>query len=113
MTLLRAIVRPDKVEAVHEALARIGVSGMTIAEVRGDAIHRPASSPEGELEVKTAIDVIVSRSLVPVVIRAIIGAAQTGEPGDGRILEVPLSNTYSIRTGTRDDPRRPTLRLSD
>jgi nitrogen regulatory protein PII len=106
MTLLRAIVRPDKVDAVHAALDRIGVSGMTVAEISSGAND---VTPEPRI----AVDVIVARHLVPVVVRAIMGAAQTGEAGDGRILEIPLSNSYSIRTGKRDDPRLATLRFSD
>jgi nitrogen regulatory protein PII len=118
MTLLRAIVRPDKVDAVHAALKRIGVSGMTVAEIHGDRAQevQPAmlSGKNGPPpETRIAVDVIVARHLVPVVVRAIMGAAQTGESGDGRILEIPLSNSYSIRTGKRDDPRLSTIGFSD
>src|SRR5262245_43005049 len=107
MTLLKAIVRPDKVDAVRMALEGIGVPGMTVGEVRGHgrqkghaAVYR-GKEYNVTLLPKMSIDVVVPDQIVPVVIRAMTEAARTGEIGDGRIFEIPVKNSYSIRTGER------------
>ena len=107
MTLLKAIVRPDKVDPVKDALERVGVAGLTVSEVRGHgkqkghaAVYR-GKEYNVTLLPKMAIDVVVPDQIVPVVIRAITEAARTGEIGDGRIFEIPVTNSYSIRTGER------------
>jgi nitrogen regulatory protein P-II 2 len=108
MTMLKAIVRPDKVDAVQNALDAAGIGGMTVTEVRGhgkqkghSAVYR-GKEYEITLLPKIAIDVVVPEEMAPAVINAIIGAARTGEIGDGRIFEMPVSRTYSIRTGELD-----------
>jgi len=104
MTLLKAIVRPTKVDAVRKALDEIGVGGMTVSEVAGrgkeKALMLQSRGTKYEaLRPKVSIDVVVADGLVSDVKRAIIQAARTGEIGDGRIFEIPLANSYSIRTG--------------
>ena len=104
MTLLKAIVRPTKVDAVRKALDEIGVGGMTVSEVAGrgkkKALMLQSRGTKYEaLRPKVSIDVVVADGLVSDVKRAISQAARTGEIGDGHIFEIPLANSYSIRTG--------------
>ncbi len=108
MKLLKAIVRPDKVDAVKEALERAGVSGITVTEVRGHgkqkghtAIYR-GQEYQVSLLPKMEIDVVVPDALSDQACRAIIEAARTGEIGDGRIFVMPVTESYRIRTGERE-----------
>ena|SRR5688572_3383062 len=108
MTLLKAIVRPDKVDDVRNALDRAGVVGMTVTEVRGHGRQKGHSTVYRGKEYdimllpKVMIDVVVTDDLVSGAIGAIMTAARTGEIGDGRIFEIPVANSYAIRTGERD-----------
>jgi nitrogen regulatory protein PII len=106
--LLKAIVRPDKVDAVKIALDQEGISGMTVTEVRGHgkqkghtAIYR-GQEYQVSLLPKMEIEVVVQDFLADTVCAAIITAARTGEIGDGRVFVVPVERTYSIRTGELD-----------
>ncbi len=105
MTLLKAIVRPDKVDAIQTALNQAGVSGMTVCEVRGHGKQKGhATVYRGKeyditLLPKMAIDVVVPDNLVDAATQAIIGAARTGAIGDGRIFQIPVTRTVTIRTG--------------
>jgi nitrogen regulatory protein PII len=105
MTLLKAIVRPDKVDDVKTALGEIGVSGMTVTEVRGHgkqkghtAIYRGQEYAVTLLP-KMEIEVVVPDQQAEAVVKAIIKAARTGEIGDGRVFVMPVSRSYKIRTG--------------
>jgi nitrogen regulatory protein PII len=108
MTLLKAIVRPDKVDDVRNALDRAGVVGMTVTEVRGHGRQKGHSTvyrgKEYDITLlpKVMIDVVVTDDLVSGALTAIMTAARTGEIGDGRIFEIPVTNSYAIRTGERD-----------
>jgi nitrogen regulatory protein PII len=106
--LLKAIVRPDKVDAVKEALEAEGIAGMTVTEVRGHgkqkghtAIYR-GQEYHVSLLPKMEIEVVVQDFLAGSVCEAIITAARTGEIGDGRVFVMPVERTYSIRTGELD-----------
>jgi len=108
MKLLKAIVRPDKVEAVRDAVEKVGVGGMTVTEVRGHgkqkghtAIYR-GQEYEVSLLPKMEIEVVVEDGIADAVIKAIITAAQTGAIGDGRVFVMPVEASYKIRTGARD-----------
>jgi nitrogen regulatory protein PII len=108
MTLLKAIVRPDKVDEVKEALGRLGVSGMTVTEVRGHgkqkghtAVYRGQEYAVSLLP-KMEIEVVVGDQQVEPVVAAIIKAARTGEIGDGRVFVIPVTRSYRIRTGEAD-----------
>jgi nitrogen regulatory protein PII len=110
MTLLKAIVRPHKVENVKEALGQLGVSGMTVTEVRGHgkqkghtAIYR-GQEYAVDLLPKMQIEVVVENSLSEQIVKAIIQAARTGEIGDGRVFLIPVTHSYKIRTGEVDAP---------
>ena len=108
MKLIKAIVRPNKVDDVREALEKMSISGMTVTEVRGHgkqkghtAIYR-GKEYNVSLLPKMEIEVVVPDSVVNDVIKAIIEAARTGEIGDGRVFVMPVGESYKIRTGERE-----------
>jgi nitrogen regulatory protein PII len=108
MTLVKAIVRPDKVDAVKDALEAVGVAGMTVTEVRGHgkqkghtAIYR-GQEYQVSLLPKMEIEVVIPDQRVDDIVPVIIKAARTGEIGDGRIFVLPVTHSYKIRTGERD-----------
>jgi nitrogen regulatory protein P-II 2 len=105
MQLIKAIVRPDKVDDVKDALTKLSISGMTVTEVRGHgrqkghtAVYR-GKEYQVTLLPKMQIETVVPDSIVDAVVEAIIGAAKTGEIGDGRVFVIPVTRTYKIRTG--------------
>ena len=92
MKLIKSIVRPNKVDDVKDALAKLNISGMTVTEVRGHgaqkghtAIYRGKEYTVSLLP-KMEIEIVVSDALADDAIKAIIGAARTGEIGDGRVF---------------------------
>ena len=108
MQLIKAIVRPDKVDDVKDALAKVGVSGMTVTEVRGHgkqkghtAVYR-GKEYQVTLLPKMMIDTVVPDANVDAAIEAIIAAARTGEIGDGRVFVTPVARSYKIRTGEKE-----------
>jgi nitrogen regulatory protein PII len=108
MKLLKAIIRPDKVDAVKEALTAAGVTGMTATEVRGHgkqkghtAVYR-GQEYQVNLLPKMEIEIVVPDQLADVVCTAIIQAARTGEIGDGRVFVTPVTASYKIRTGEKE-----------
>ena len=108
MKLLKAIIRPSKVDDVKDALAKLNISGMTVTEVRGHgkqkghtAIYR-GKEYNVSLLPKMELEVVVQDEIVDEAIKAIIQAARTGEIGDGRVFVIPVSHTYRIRTGEQD-----------
>ena len=108
MKLIKSIVRPNKVDEVKDALEKIGISGMTVTEVRGHgkqkghtAIYR-GKEYNVSLLPKMQIEVVVADSVVEDAIKAIVQAARTGEIGDGRVFVLPVEQTFRIRTGERD-----------
>ena len=108
MKLLKAIVRPNKVDDVKDALAKNHISGMTVTEVRGhgrqrghSAVYR-GSEYEVSLLPKMEIEVVVPDDRVDDAINAIMAAAKTGEIGDGRVFVIPVEQGRIIRTGELD-----------
>ena len=108
MKLLMAIIRPNKVDEVKDALAKLNLSGMTVTEVRGHgkqkghtAIYR-GKEYNVSLLPKMEVEVVVSDTIVEDAIRAIVEAARTGEIGDGRVFVLPVEQSYRIRTGERE-----------
>src|SRR5213593_752774 len=108
MKLIKAIVRPNKVDDVREALEKLNISGMTVTEVRGHgkqkghtAIYR-GKEYNVSLLPKMQIEVVVTNTIAEEAIRAIVEAARTGEIGDGRVFVLPVEASYRIRTGERD-----------
>jgi nitrogen regulatory protein PII len=105
MQMIKAIVRPDKVDDVKDALTKIHVAGMTVSEVRGHgkqkghtAIYR-GKEYQVTLLPKMQIETAVADELVDAAVEAIIGAARTGEIGDGRVFITPVTRSYKMRTG--------------
>ena len=106
MKLIKAIVKPFKLEEVKDALSEIGVEGMTVSEVRASVVKRDIpKSIESEYTVdflpKVKIEIAVADDVVAKVIDAIVGAAQTGKIGDGKIFVLPLEEAVRIRTGEK------------
>jgi nitrogen regulatory protein PII len=108
MKLLKAIIRPNKVDDVKDALAKLNLSGMTVTEVRGHgkqkghtAVYR-GKEYNVSLLPKMQVEVVVADSIADEAIRAIVEAARTGEIGDGRVFVLPVEQSYKIRTGERD-----------
>jgi len=107
MKLVKAIVKPHKLEDVKEALKSVGVQGMTITEVRGfgrqrghTEVYRGAEY-EVEFVPKVGIDVMCDESAVDGIIDAIVKAARSGSIGDGKITVLPVDDVVRIRTGER------------
>jgi nitrogen regulatory protein P-II 2 len=105
MKLVAAIIKPFKLDDVREALADIGVSGITVIEVKGfgrqkghTELYRGAEYVVDFLP-KIKVEIAVDDDLVEKVIDAITGAARTGKIGDGKIFVFDLSQVIRIRTG--------------
>lgn len=108
MKLLKAIIRPNKVDDVKDALAKLNVSGMTVTEVRGHgkqkghtAVYR-GKEYNVSLLPKMQVETVVSDAIAEEAIRAIVEAARTGEIGDGRVFVLPVERSYRIRTGEQE-----------
>lgn len=104
MKLVKAIIKPFKLEEVKEALSEIGVEGMTVTEVKGfgrqkghTEIYRGSEYTVDFLP-KVMVDVAVSEDLVSKTVEAIKGAAKTGKIGDGKIFVIPVEEAVRIRT---------------
>ena len=109
MKLIKAIVRPNKVDDVKSAIEKLKISGLTVTEVRGHgkqkghtAIYR-GQEYNVSLLPKMEIEVVVPDEMAEDTIKAIIAAARTGEIGDGRVFVLPMEESYRIRTGERED----------
>src|SRR5499433_1149067 len=107
MKLIKAIVRPNKLEEVKDALTKLSIAGMSVTEVRGHgrqkghkAVYR-GTEYSVTLLPKVMIEVILPDELVENVLEASMKAARTGEIGDGRIFVIPVEQGYNIRTGER------------
>lgn len=108
MTKIEAIVRPNKVDDIKDALDKLGLAGLTVTEVRGHGKQKghTATYRGKEYDVsllpKTKVEVVLPDHLVDGAVKAIMTAARTGEIGDGRIFVLPVSQSYKIRTGESD-----------
>jgi len=109
MKIVRAIIKPFKLEEVKDALMEIGVQGMTATEVKG--LGRQKGNKETyrgaeyttDFVPKVKIEVLVADNMVPKVIEAIARSAKTGTIGDGKIIVSELNNVVRIRTGETGD----------
>ncbi len=107
MKKIEAIIKPFKLDEVNEALSRIGVEGLTVTEVKGfgrqkghTELYRGAEYVVDFLP-KIKLEIVITSDLVEKVIEAIVGAANTGKIGDGKIFVLPLEEAIRIRTGER------------
>jgi nitrogen regulatory protein P-II 2 len=108
MKMISAIIKPFKLEDVRDALTRVGVTGMTVTEVKGygrqkghKEIYRGAEYAVNFLP-KLRVDVAVQTSQVDTIVGAISNAAKTGQIGDGKIFVTSLDHAVRIRTGETD-----------
>lgn len=108
MTKIEAIIRPNKFEAVKEALGQLGIDGMTVSEVRGHGRQRGHTEVfrgreyDVDLLPKVKIELVVLEDLLENAIEAIQGAAYTGKIGDGKIFYYSLDGAVRIRSKERD-----------
>ena len=109
MKLIKAIIKPFKLEEVKDALAEIGVEGMTVSEVKGfgrqkghTEIYRGSEYTVDFLP-KVMIEVAVSDESAPKVVESIVTSAQTGKIGDGKVFVLPVEEAVRIRTGEKGD----------
>jgi len=109
MKLVTAIIKPFKLDDVRAALSEIGISGMTVTEVKGFGRQRGHTELYRGAEYvvdfvpKTRIEVAVKSDLVDQVIEAIVTAAKTGKVGDGKIFVTEIERVLRIRTGEADE----------
>ena len=109
MKLIKAIIKPFKLDDVREALSEIGVQGITVSEVKGfgrqkghTELYRGAEYVVDFLP-KVKVETVVEDDKVESVIDAIRGAANTGKIGDGKIFIMPVEQAIRIRTGESGD----------
>ena len=105
MKKIEAIIKPFKLDDVREALSGIGITGMTVAEIKGfgrqkghTELYRGAEYVVDFLP-KLRLDIVVSDGQVDECIEAITKAARTGKIGDGKIFVTPVEQVIRIRTG--------------
>ena len=108
MKLITAIVRPDRLNDVLEALFRADIHGMTLSRVQGHGgeiekveTYR-GTTVKMELEEKVRLDIGISDNFVEQTVAAITSAARTGKVGDGKIFVLPVEQVVRIRTGETD-----------
>ena len=104
MKKIEAIIKPFKLEEVKDALAEIGVEGMTVTEVKGfgrqkghTEIYRGSEYTVDFLP-KIKIEVVVSDGVVDAAVAAVVKAAKTGKIGDGKVFISPVDEAVRIRT---------------
>jgi nitrogen regulatory protein P-II 1 len=108
MKLITAIIRPDKLNDVLEALFNCEVRGLTISRAQGHGGETEqvetyrGTTVKMELVDKVRLEIGVSEPFVEPTVRAVLSAACTGEVGDGKVFVVPVEKVYRIRTGEED-----------
>ena len=108
MKKIEAIIKPFKLDELKAAMAEIGVTGMTISEVRGfgrqkghKEVYRGAEY-EMDFIPKVKVEIVVKSEMVDTVVGAIISSVKTGKIGDGKIFILSLDSICRIRTGETD-----------
>src|SRR5215218_7476455 len=109
MKLIVAIIRPDRLNEVLEALYRNEVRGLTVSRVLGHGGETErvetyrGTTVKVDLQEKVRLEIGVSDSFVQVTIDAILDSARTGEVGDGKIFVLDVEQVYRIRTGEKNE----------
>ena len=109
MKLITAIIKPFKLDEVRTALSELGVSGMTVTEVKGFGRQRGHTELYRGAEYvvdfvpKTRIEIAVKNGMIDTVVDAIVKAAKTGKVGDGKIFVTNIDRVVRFRTGEMDD----------
>ncbi|MEV8149825.1 P-II family nitrogen regulator [Arthrobacter sp. NPDC080031] len=107
MKLVTAIVRPERIDEVRDALERFGVNGMTVSQANGYGQQRGyvevyrGAEYASDLLPKIRVEVLATDELVDGIVDAIISGASTGQFGDGKIWTVEVSQAVRVRTGER------------
>lgn len=109
MKKIEAIIKPFKLEEVKEALSGIGISGMTVTEVKGfgrqkghTEIYRGSEYTVDFLP-KIKLEMVLAEHQVTAAVEAIVAAAKTGKIGDGKVFVSSIENAVRIRTGESGD----------
>ena len=109
MKQITAVIKPFKLDEVREALANVGVTGLTVTEVKGfgrqkghTELYRGAEYVVDFLP-KVKLEVAVADEAAAKAIDAIVGAAKTGKIGDGKVFVLPIDEVVRIRTGERGE----------
>ena len=109
MKKIEAIIKPFKLDEVREALSEVGVTGLTVTEVKGfgrqkghTELYRGAEYVVDFLP-KVKLELIIEDEMVEKAVEAIRGSAQTGRIGDGKIFVSSIDDAIRIRTGERGD----------
>ncbi len=109
MKKIEAIVKPFKLDEVRESLSEVGITGLTVTEVKGfgrqkghTELYRGAEYVVDFLP-KIKVEVVVSDELVDAAVEAIVKAAHTGKIGDGKIFIMPVEQVIRIRTGETNE----------
>lgn len=110
MKKIEAIIRPEKLDEVKNALAAAGFVGLNVVHVTGRGVQRGvvyqgrgAEKVSVDMLPKVKIETVVKDSDAEKVIEVVIKAAQTGQIGDGKIFVLPVSDVIRVRTGERGD----------
>ena len=109
MKKIEAIIKPFKLEEVKEALAEVGIEGMTVSEVKGFGRQRGhteiyrGSEYTVDFLPKIKVEVIVSDDLAEQAVSAIVKSAKTGKIGDGKVFVSKIEEAVRIRTDERGD----------
>lgn len=104
-----AFIRPHRLESVRSALVALGITGMSVSDVRGrgNSAEAPRWSASGaqisSFPVRTRFEVVIEDDLREAVIQTILDHAATGDPGDGKIFVFPVTTAHRIRTGETGD----------
>ena len=109
MKQVKAIVRPEKLDAIMDALVALGINGMTVTTAQGfgrqlgyTEVYRGVKL-EARLLPKVMLTTVVTDAALDGVVQAIQEAARTGEVGDGKIIVTPVEASIRIRTGETGD----------
>jgi nitrogen regulatory protein P-II 1 len=109
MMIIVAIIRPDRLNEVLEAVYRAEVTGLTVSRVIGhggetDRVETyRGTTVKMELQEKVRLEIGVSEPFVNVTVKAILASARTGEVGDGKVFVLDVNQVHRIRTGERDE----------
>jgi nitrogen regulatory protein P-II 1 len=109
MKQIKAVIRPEKLQDVLDALAKVGYNGITVTEIEGHGTQKGITHQwRGEkytldLIPKKMLDIVVRDSAVETIKKAIIDAARVGEVGDGKIFVYNVEEVIRIRTGETDE----------
>lgn len=108
MKLITAIIKPDQLEPVKDALERFGISGMTVSEASGYGRQRGQSEVyrgaeyTSEFVAKVRLEVLVDDMDADSVMELVVGQARTGRIGDGKVWSTTVDHVIRVRTGDRD-----------